>query len=227
MKIRIIKEVGLNNPSKYSVPGFRGNTDVTVTIVNPDGCEEVELDDDRETLATEQTEPFQKAVKKGHRKMKIRLIGKGGNTYNIGGKMKKPSYERSKSAPPGFGGSLEEGLAAYIPGSSEWKMNKAIKNLRVEMIKSDKDSAWDKISREITETKEAYEIFKKAFKEKLTDEDKKTFWTQVGDLAKGTTLAAIFALPGGSILAPLAISFIGDRILPSAWQKEETAETTP
>lgn len=222
MKIRIIKEVGLNNPSKYSTPGFRGNTDATVTIVNSNGCEETELDDDRETLATEQTEPFQKAVKKGHRKMKIRLIGKGGNTYNVGGKMKKPSYKRSKSAPP-----MGEGLAAYVPGSSEGKMNKAIKELRVEMIKSDKGSAWDKISQEITETKEAYEIFKKAFKEKLTDEDKQTFWTQVGDLAKGTTLAAIFALPGGSILAPLAVTLIGDRILPSAWQKEETVETTP
>ena len=59
-------------------------------------------------LQSEQTEPFQKAVKKKHRKMKIRLIGTGGNTYNVGGKMKKPSYKRSKSAPPGFGGSLEE-----------------------------------------------------------------------------------------------------------------------
>ena len=53
-------------------------------------------------------EDFQKTVKQGHKKMKIKLIGKGGNTYNIGGKMKKPSYARSKSAPPGFGGSLEE-----------------------------------------------------------------------------------------------------------------------
>jgi hypothetical protein len=48
----------------------------------------------------EQTEPFQKEVKKKHRKMKIRLIGKGGNTYNVGGKMTKPSYKRAKSAPP-------------------------------------------------------------------------------------------------------------------------------
>ena len=56
----------------------------------------------------EQTEPFQKAIKKKHRKMKIRLIGTGGNNYNVGGKMKKPSYKRSKSAPAGFGGSLEE-----------------------------------------------------------------------------------------------------------------------
>ena len=56
----------------------------------------------------EQTEPFQKAVKKNYRKMKMRLIATGPNTYNVGGKMKKPSYKRAKSAPPGFGGSLEE-----------------------------------------------------------------------------------------------------------------------
>ena len=56
----------------------------------------------------EQAEPFQQAVKKNHRKMKIKLIGKGKNTYDVGGKMKKPSYKRSKSAPAGFGGSLEE-----------------------------------------------------------------------------------------------------------------------
>jgi hypothetical protein len=58
--------------------------------------------------ATDQIEPFQKAVKKNYRKMKMRLIATGPNTYNVGGKMKKPSYKRSKSAPVGFGGSLEE-----------------------------------------------------------------------------------------------------------------------
>lgn len=51
-------------------------------------------------------EPFQKAVKKKHKKMKIRLIGLGGGKNTPG--TKKPSYKRSKSAPPGFGGSLEE-----------------------------------------------------------------------------------------------------------------------
>jgi len=51
-------------------------------------------------------EAFQKAVKKKHKKMKIRLIGLGGGKNTRG--TKKPSYKRSKSAPPGFGGSLEE-----------------------------------------------------------------------------------------------------------------------
>tara|TARA_R110002110_G_scaffold8516_1_gene42706 strand:- start:57 stop:290 length:234 start_codon:yes stop_codon:yes gene_type:complete len=56
----------------------------------------------------EQTEPYQQAVKKGYRKMKMRLVSTGPNKYNVGGKMKKPPTTRSKSAPVGFGGSLEE-----------------------------------------------------------------------------------------------------------------------
>lgn len=68
--------------------------------MEPDGLQEEEK--------LNEEEPFQKAVKKNYRKMKIRLVGKGGNKYTSAG-MKKPSYARSKSAPPGFGGSLEEG----------------------------------------------------------------------------------------------------------------------
>jgi hypothetical protein len=49
---------------------------------------------------SEQTEPYQREVASKHRKMKIRLIGKGGNKYSKGPYNKKPSYERSKSAPP-------------------------------------------------------------------------------------------------------------------------------
>jgi len=50
-------------------------------------------------------EDFQQDVKRNHRRLKIRLVGKGGNKYNVGGKMKKPPYKRSKSSPAGFGGS--------------------------------------------------------------------------------------------------------------------------
>ena len=53
-----------------------------------------------------QKENFQTDVKKKHKKMKIRLIGLGGGKNTPG--TTKPSYKRSKSAPPGFGGSLEE-----------------------------------------------------------------------------------------------------------------------
>jgi hypothetical protein len=49
-----------------------------------------------------------KQVKSGkYKKMKKRLIGQGG-TENTAPFVKKPSYERSKQAPAGFGGSLEE-----------------------------------------------------------------------------------------------------------------------
>ena len=52
-------------------------------------------------------EDFQQNVKKNYSKLKFKMIGQGKNTYNVGGKMKKPSYKRSESAPSGFGGSLE------------------------------------------------------------------------------------------------------------------------
>ena len=48
---------------------------------------------------SEHTEPYQRKVRKGHRKMKIRLIGKGGQK-NTAPYSKKPSTKRSKSAPP-------------------------------------------------------------------------------------------------------------------------------
>ena len=50
-------------------------------------------------------EDYQANIKKNHSKKKKINIGMGGNTYNVGGKMQKPSYERSKNAPPGAGGS--------------------------------------------------------------------------------------------------------------------------
>ena len=52
----------------------------------------------------EQNEPFQRAMKKNHNKMKARLIATGPNKNFGGGKEgPKPSMKRSKSAPPGFG----------------------------------------------------------------------------------------------------------------------------
>ena len=51
------------------------------------------------------SEDFQQDVKRQHKKMKIRLIGKGGNKTKASPFNKKPSMKRSKSAPPGFGGS--------------------------------------------------------------------------------------------------------------------------
>ena len=49
----------------------------------------------------EQTEPYQRKVKAKHKRMKIRLIGKGKGKHTAGSYKEKPSYDRSKSAPPG------------------------------------------------------------------------------------------------------------------------------
>ena len=51
----------------------------------------------------EQNEPYQRKVRAKHKKMKIRLIGKGGGKHVAGPYTEKPSYERSKLAPPGYG----------------------------------------------------------------------------------------------------------------------------
>jgi len=55
----------------------------------------------------EQNEPFQRKMAQKHRELKKKLIGLGGNRKKEGPYTQNPSYERSKSAPPGFG-ALEE-----------------------------------------------------------------------------------------------------------------------
>jgi hypothetical protein len=56
-------------------------------------------DEEPEEIA-EQTEPFQRKVKAKHKRMKIRLIGKGKGKHVASSYTKKPSNKRSKSAPP-------------------------------------------------------------------------------------------------------------------------------
>lgn len=51
----------------------------------------------------EQLEPFQRKMAAKHRKLKKRVIGLGGNKKKVGPYNQNPSFERSKSAPPGFG----------------------------------------------------------------------------------------------------------------------------
>ena len=61
---------------------------------------EEEPEEQPEEEVKEQTEPFQRKVAAKHKKMKIRLIGKGKGKHTAGSYKKKPSYKRSKSAPP-------------------------------------------------------------------------------------------------------------------------------
>ena len=58
----------------------------------------------------EQTEPFQRKMAKGYSKKKKIMIALGKNKYKAAPYTNKPSHKRSKSAPPGFGGSLQEML---------------------------------------------------------------------------------------------------------------------
>jgi predicted nucleotidyltransferase len=69
----------------------------------------------------EQNEPYQKEVRKKHKKMKFRLIGKGKNK-KLPKKWSLPDYTRSKSAPPMGEEVLEKELdivvESYVPHSS-------------------------------------------------------------------------------------------------------------
>ena len=58
----------------------------------------------KNTKMLEEIEKYQRIVKAKHPKMKKRLL-KHGNQPNTKPYMVKPSYKRSKSAPPGAGGS--------------------------------------------------------------------------------------------------------------------------
>ena len=60
-------------------------------------------DKNNSDIVINEEEPYQRALKKAHSKMKMRLVGLGGNKEREKG-WTNPSFKRSKSAPPGFGG---------------------------------------------------------------------------------------------------------------------------
>ena len=61
---------------------------------------------ENDEFVLKEIEKFQKLVKRKHSRMKRRLIGRGKVSTSAGGSpyTKKPSFKRSKSAPPGAGG---------------------------------------------------------------------------------------------------------------------------
>jgi len=95
-------------------------------------------------VTTEQTEPYQKKIKAKHRRMKVRLIGKGKGP-KIAPYNKNPSMARSKSAPPGFGalGEVKEtdpvinGLAKLIVNAKSDDDFSAIQNHYFPMVNPD------------------------------------------------------------------------------------------
>ena len=104
-----------------------------------------------------------------------------------------------------------------LPFSSQSKMEKEIKKLEKEIAGIEHGSAWDKIKQELGETREAWHLIKKYFTESLSQDEKTTLWSQMKDLAKGTTLAAIFAAPGGTLLLPFVLKYLKNVLLPSAF----------
>jgi len=69
-----------------------------------------------------QESEYQKSVKKKHRRLKTRLIGKG-NQPNVPPYSKKPSMDRSKSAPAGFGALEEEAIEEAMKSTADLPEN--------------------------------------------------------------------------------------------------------
>ena len=97
----------------------------------------------------EQMGSFQKKMAAGYSKKKKKMIGQGGNKYISPAYSKKPSYKRSKSAPPGFGGALEESMTNLLAEiefdlsklqlkdelcPSIWKNNQLMANIRQKLL---------------------------------------------------------------------------------------------
>ena len=123
---------------------------------------------------------------------------------------------------------VKEGFAAYVPGSSEYKLNKALKAASQEMMDPKHKTTWQKISLELRETKEAWNMFTRwAGGEKLSSFEKEFLWDQIKDVMKGTALGAILAAPiGGAFWLPIALRMldkVGIQAYPSSfsegWEK--------
>jgi len=109
-----------------------------------------------------------------------------------------------------------------LPFSAQAKMDREIKKLEREMQSEEHASAWHRIKEELRQTKEAAALIGKYFAEGLSNEEKTILWAQIKDVAKGTTLAAVFAAPGGAVLLPLVLKWTKGALLPSSFKGDET-----
>ena len=71
---------------------------------------------------------------------------------------------------------------------------------------------------EIKESKELFKLIGQSTQRSLTDEEQKQVNRQLLDVFKTIPSLAIFMLPGGALLLPLAIKFIPN-LLPSAFNR--------
>ncbi len=109
---------------------------------------------------------------------------------------------------------IHQSTLSKIFNSFEKHVIKKVTNL----VKSNKD----KILKELNETKNMGSLMMKWKKgEKLSDEEKSAFQTQLFDILKTIPALGIFLLPGGTILLPVLSKILPFNILPSSFAKEQ------
>lgn len=119
---------------------------------------------------------------------------------------------------------VNEGVGSFMPGSSEWKMNKAVREIQKELADPKHKTTWEKVILELKETKEAWSmIVKWSAGENLNTFEKEFLWEQIKDVAKGTALAVILAAPlGATFWLPFVLRMldkIGVQALPGAFNE--------
>ena len=78
----------------------------------------------------------------------------------------------------------------------------------------------EKISEELSESKELISLVKKSARQELTSEEKDLVKSQFKDVLKSVPSLAIFMFPGGAVLLPLVLKIIPD-LLPSAFKENQ------
>ena len=78
----------------------------------------------------------------------------------------------------------------------------------------------EKLSEELSESKELISLVKKSTHQELTNEEKDLVKSQFKDVLKSVPSLAIFMIPGGAILLPLVLKIIPD-LLPSAFKENQ------
>ncbi len=72
-----------------------------------------------------------------------------------------------------------------------------------------------RLADEVRETSELFELLAKAGVAELSDDEKQAVRSQLTDICKTIPALAIFAIPGGSVLLPIAIKHLPFDVLPS------------
>lgn len=78
----------------------------------------------------------------------------------------------------------------------------------------------EKLSAELSESKELVSLVKKSTTKELTEDEKELVKSQFKDVLKSVPSLAIFMIPGGAILLPLVLKVVPD-LLPSAFQENQ------